>query len=99
MLSVTKSRGGEAENLLWRLWDGHCLWHCTRTLGGRQLHEFRLWRREDGDSNTVSEKTQMDTLRLFSRWLESIDCVIGTESDGALIVTYARCKFSRRDAG
>jgi integrase len=48
------------------------------TLTGRDLHEYRLWRREDGDLNKVSEKTQMDTLRVFIRWLESID---GVEQD------------------
>ncbi|MFB6072854.1 MAG: site-specific integrase, partial [Halobacterium sp.] len=48
------------------------------TLTGRQLHEYRLWRRDDGDLNKVSEKTQMDTLRVFIRWLESID---GVEQD------------------
>ncbi|SDG40383.1 tyrosine-type recombinase/integrase [Halorientalis regularis] len=45
------------------------------TLNGRLLHEYRMWRREDGDLNKVSEKTQMDTLRVFVRWLESIDAV------------------------
>lgn len=45
------------------------------TLSGRQLHEYRLWRRDDGDLNKVSEKTQMDTLRVFVRWLEAIDAV------------------------
>jgi len=45
------------------------------TLTGRQLHEYRLWRREDGDLNKVSEKTQMDTLRVFVRWLEAVDGV------------------------
>ncbi|QLG61940.1 tyrosine-type recombinase/integrase [Halorarum salinum] len=48
------------------------------TMTGRKLHEYRLWRREDGDLNKVSEKTQMDTLRVFIRWLESID---GVEQD------------------
>ncbi|ERG91260.1 MAG: site-specific recombinase XerD [Haloquadratum walsbyi J07HQW1] len=48
------------------------------TLTGRQLHRYRLWRREDGDLNKISEKTQMDTLRVFIRWLESID---GVEQD------------------
>ena len=48
------------------------------TLTGRQLHEYRLWRREDGDLNKVSEKTQMDTLRVFVRWLEAVD---GVEQD------------------
>ena len=44
-------------------------------LTGRLLHEYRLWRRDDGDLNRVSEKTQMDTLRVFIKWLESIDAV------------------------
>jgi site-specific recombinase XerD len=48
------------------------------TLTGRQLHEYRLWRREDGDLNKVSEKTQMDSLRSFIRWLEAVD---GVEQD------------------
>ena len=44
-------------------------------LTGRQLHQYRLWRRRDGDLAPASEKTQMDTLRVFVRWLESIDAV------------------------
>ncbi len=48
------------------------------TLTGRKLHEFRLWRREDGDLNKVSEKSQMDTCRIFVRWLEKVD---GVEQD------------------
>ena len=47
-------------------------------LTGRLLHEYRLWRREEGDINVVTEKTQMDTLRVFIRWLESVD---GVEPD------------------
>ena len=44
-------------------------------LTGRRLQEFRLWRRNVGDLTKVSEKTVMDTLRVFVRWLESIDAV------------------------
>ncbi|OYR39590.1 site-specific integrase [Halorubrum sp. Hd13] len=44
-------------------------------LTGRRLQEFRLWRRNVGDLTKVSEKTQMDTLRVFVKWLESIDAV------------------------
>lgn len=47
-------------------------------LSGRQLHEFRIWRRMEGDLAPATEKTQMDTLRVFIRWLESID---GVEQD------------------
>ena len=48
------------------------------TLIGRQLHQYRLWRRDEGDLAPVTEKTQMDTLRVFIRWLESVD---GVEQD------------------
>jgi integrase len=47
-------------------------------LTGRLLHEYRIWRREDGGLAPASEKTQMDTIRFFIRWLESID---GVEQD------------------
>ena len=47
-------------------------------LTGRQLHAYRIWRRTEGDLSKVTEKTQMDTLRVFVKWLESID---GVESD------------------
>jgi integrase len=45
-------------------------------LSGRTLHEYRLWRRREGDLAPATEKTQMDTLRVFIRWAESIDAVI-----------------------
>jgi integrase len=44
-------------------------------LSGRDLHRFRLWRRADGDLAPISEKTQMDTLRVFIRWCTSIEAV------------------------
>jgi site-specific recombinase XerD len=47
-------------------------------LTGRQLHRYRLWRRDEGDLSIASEKTQMDTLRVFIRWLEQVD---GVEQD------------------
>ncbi|WP_233738190.1 tyrosine-type recombinase/integrase [Halocatena pleomorpha] len=64
---------------------GHFLRWCDQEhienlndLSGRQLHLYRLWRRNEGDLRPVSEKTQMDTLRVFIRWLESIE---GVERD------------------
>lgn len=44
-------------------------------LNGRDLHRFRVWRRQDGDLAPISEKTQMDTLRVFIRWCGNIDAV------------------------
>jgi site-specific recombinase XerD len=44
-------------------------------LTGRQIQQYRLWRRDDGDLSVASEKTQIDTLRVFIRWAESIDAV------------------------
>lgn len=44
-------------------------------LSGRDIHRYRLWRRDDGDLAPASEKTQMDTIRVFIRFCESIDAV------------------------
>lgn len=44
-------------------------------LTGRKLHEYKLWRKEDGNLNKTSLKGQMDTLRVFVRFCESIDAV------------------------
>ena len=61
---------------------GHFLRWCEQeevtdlnTLTGRQLHEFKVWRRKEGDLNNVTVKTQMDTLRVFIKFCESIDAV------------------------
>lgn len=42
-------------------------------LTGRRLHEYRIWRRNEGDLAPASEKTRTDTLRVFVRWCESVD--------------------------
>lgn len=42
-------------------------------LTGRKVNEYRLWRRNTGDLAPASENCQMDTLRVFVRWLEAID--------------------------
>lgn len=44
-----------------------------KELTGRDLYEYRIWRRNDGDLTKTSEKTQMATIRVFVRWLESIE--------------------------
>jgi site-specific recombinase XerD len=49
--------------------------HNLNGLTGRQLHQFRIWRRDDGNLAPPSEKSQMDTLRVFIRWLGTIDGV------------------------
>lgn len=63
---------------------GHFVRWCTEEksignlndLTGRTLHEYRLWRRNfNGGIKPVTEKTQMDTLRVFIRFLETIDAV------------------------
>ena len=63
---------------------GHFVRWCTEEkeitnlneLTGRQLHEYRIWRRMEGNLAPATEKTQMDTLRVFIKWLESIDAVV-----------------------
>lgn len=61
---------------------GHFLRWCEEkdindlnNITGRDLKRYKLWRRDDGDINNVTLKTQMDTLRVFIRWCESIDAV------------------------
>ena len=42
---------------------------------GRDLHSYRVWRREEGDLEPISLKTQLSTLRVFLDFCESIDAV------------------------
>jgi len=44
-------------------------------LTGRDLHAFRVWRREEGDLKPVSLQSHMCTLRVFLEFCESIDAV------------------------
>lgn len=44
-------------------------------LSGRNLHEYRLWREEEGELNKTSMQTQMSTLRVFLRYCGSIEAV------------------------
>ncbi|QSW98161.1 tyrosine-type recombinase/integrase [Haloterrigena alkaliphila] len=59
-------------------WCDHQDIENLNNLSGRQLQRYRVWRRDEGDLSPVSEKTQMDTLRVFIRWLETVD---GVEQD------------------
>lgn len=49
-----------------------------------QMHEYRVWRRRDGDLSPAAEKTQMDTVRVFLRHLENIG-IIDVELSTAVI--------------
>lgn len=45
-------------------------------LTGRNINEFRIWRRNlNGGIAPVTEKSQMDTLSVFIRFLETLDAV------------------------
>lgn len=44
-------------------------------LTGRDIHKFRLWRKEVGELNTVSLHSQMSTLRVFLKWAATIEAV------------------------
>lgn len=44
-------------------------------LTGRDLQRYKVWRRDEGDLNSVTVKTQMDTLRVFIRWCEQMDAI------------------------
>lgn len=44
-------------------------------LTGRSIHEYRLWRKNDGDLNAVTVSGQMSTIRVFLKWAASIEAV------------------------
>jgi site-specific recombinase XerD len=44
-------------------------------LTGRKLQAFRTWRQEDGDLKPITLEGNLDALRVFIRWAESIDAV------------------------
>lgn len=44
-------------------------------LNGRKLFEFQQWRKQDGELNRVSVRTQLSTLKQAIRFWESIDAV------------------------
>jgi site-specific recombinase XerD len=44
-------------------------------LTGRKLQEFRTWRRDDGDLKPITLEGNLDALRVFIQWCESIDAV------------------------
>ncbi|WP_240756769.1 tyrosine-type recombinase/integrase [Natronorubrum bangense] len=44
-------------------------------LTGRKLHQYRLWRKRDGNLNRVSVRTQLSTIKQAIKLWESIDAV------------------------
>ena len=44
-------------------------------LTGRKLQKFKTWRRDDGDLKPITLRGNLDALRVFIRWCESIDAV------------------------
>ena len=54
-------------------------------LTARHIHKFRLYRKEEDNINTVTVRTQLSTIRVFVKFLESIDGVEQGLSDKILI--------------
>lgn len=59
-------------------------------LTGRDLHEYRVWRRREGDLNVVSVRTQMSTVRRFLKFCETIDAVPLNTHEKVVIPTLGR---------
>lgn len=57
------------------------------TLSARDLHKYRLHRKEKDDLNKVTLRTQLSTIRVFVKFLESIDGVEQGLHDKMLIPT------------
>jgi site-specific recombinase XerD len=66
-------------------------------LTGRKLHEYRLWRKDDGDLNAVSLRTQLETLRVFIRFCETIDAVPADLHDKILLPTLSNDDEQREE--
>lgn len=47
------------------------------------IRQYRTWRKQDGDLNKVSVKTQMDTLRKFLRYCERLGVVVSEIHEAA----------------
>lgn len=45
-------------------------------LNGRNLQDYRYWRKEDGGLNNVTLHTQMTTFRVFIKWCEDFQAVV-----------------------
>lgn len=56
-------------------------------LTARTLHEYRLWRKEDGDLKTITHRGQLSILRVFLKFLESINGVDQGLHDKLLVPT------------
>lgn len=44
-------------------------------LTGRDIQQYRLWRKDDGDLNTLTLRAQMSTIRVFLNWAGAIEAV------------------------
>lgn len=64
-------------------------------LTGRLLHRYRLWRRDEGDLSPPSLKGQMDSVRNFIRWCESVDAVPQDLSTKVQSPSFASGKHAR----
>ncbi|MGB9932602.1 tyrosine-type recombinase/integrase [Haloarcula amylolytica] len=59
------------------------------------LEEYRSWRRRDGDLSRASEKTQMDSLRVWLRYCERMDWVIDDLSEAVISPALSKSDKSR----
>jgi site-specific recombinase XerD len=56
-------------------WCGEQDLENLNNLSGRDLQDYRYWRKEDGDLNNVTMHTQMTTFRVFINWCEDYQAV------------------------
>jgi integrase len=54
-------------------------------LTGRKLHEYRLWRKDDGTLNKLTLRMQMSSLRVFLKWAGTIEAVPESLYDKVMI--------------
>lgn len=54
-------------------------------LSGRLLHEYRLWRQDDGELKATTISAQMSTIRVFLKWAATIEAVPPTLYEKVLV--------------
>lgn len=62
----------------------------TGELTPKLLHDYRLWRKEDGDLNLTSLHTQLSTLRVFIKWCDNHNYVVDGLGDAVDVPSLQR---------
>ncbi len=74
---VAKSTHTNHKYRLWRFleWCEAAEFDDMSEITGKKIYEYKIWRREEGEVNSVTLNNQLRTFRVFLRFCESVDFV------------------------